>query len=685
MKSNTPYVLKNSNPLCGLILAIAFAVFASTAKANDTFTTANPINALSSSGSRTVNAGISPAGDIDFYQIQLNVPGRLIITTASGIDTYGYVYDSLENELGRDDDTGDDLNFRIERQLSQGTYFIRVNHYSTSGTGNYSLRISFVADPIQTDDHGNSPSSATSINIASNSGSRAGKIEEARDEDYFRIIVPTGGDLAIESQGSTDVYGHLYDSSENELTRDDDSGSGYNFSMERTVSPGTYYIRVRHWSSSGTGPYSVNVSFTPEEVPESTEQDSGDAFVQPSIVTIPHADDYYIDEEGDEDYFRFTVSRPGRLEARSTGDTDTYGNLYNANRRQLAYNDDSAGTLNFSIGYDIPAAGTYFLRVRHFSPTGTGPYRLLVDFTPVGVAPTPVDPENPPPAVVAPGSNRRAVVVGISNYQYINDLNLCDDDARAMTRLLRRKGWNVTMLIDEQATKNAIRQAVRSQVRGASDFVFHFSGHGTRYGSEGFLCTYNGTAASSFISEDELADDIGDGGPNVRVGVILDSCHSGEFIARSGASQILVNGRLNRAFRKVRFAQPRDWRERAGARNGAAGVNMARDLQRNSWTVLTACRGSQYAYELGSLSGLDSGLAGNAWRVPPTVNEPQGHGWLSWNTVDRLPRPATDRSRNNFGSIEEVWNLVQGGFEGIQHPQLFDGDTTRQFDVVAKD
>jgi hypothetical protein len=44
------------------------------------------------------------------------------------------------------------------------------------------------------------------------------------------------------------------------IARDDDSGTGWNAKIVADLSPGTYYVRVKHYDSqNGTGAYSIKV------------------------------------------------------------------------------------------------------------------------------------------------------------------------------------------------------------------------------------------------------------------------------------------------------------------------------------------------------------------------------------------------------------------------------------------
>ncbi|MGD9732696.1 MAG: CHAP domain-containing protein [Desulfamplus sp.] len=109
-----------------------------------------------------------------------------------------------------------------------------------------------------TDDYGNSCDNAFPVNVNSTIN---GKIETSGDYDYFKVQVPSSGTLTVYTTGSTDTYGFLKNASYVDIK----SYSGYNgdnnFRISESVTAGTYYIAVRHYSSSGTGNYTLNVDF----------------------------------------------------------------------------------------------------------------------------------------------------------------------------------------------------------------------------------------------------------------------------------------------------------------------------------------------------------------------------------------------------------------------------------------
>jgi hypothetical protein len=137
-----------------------------------------------------------------------------------------------------------------------------------------------------------------------------------------------------------------------------------------------------------------------------------------------------------------------------------------------------------------------------------------------------------------------AVIVGVSDYQYINDLHYCDDDALELTAAFLPV-WGVghiKCLVDSQATKANILDAIDwlADNADADDTVlFSFSGHGDNY-LNGYFYTYNSltTSYTNDISSSELASAF----RQVHAGktaIILDICYAGTF-----QNNLANNGRV---------------------------------------------------------------------------------------------------------------------------------------------
>lgn len=94
----------------------------------------------------SVEAGaLKPYGDRDYFQVRVSGgSGHLIVQTEGGLNTFGQLYDQdcLLINGAYDYDGGPDYNFKIDKFLSPGVYFVEVRGQSKSENGNYNLSVS---------------------------------------------------------------------------------------------------------------------------------------------------------------------------------------------------------------------------------------------------------------------------------------------------------------------------------------------------------------------------------------------------------------------------------------------------------------------------------------------------------------------------------------------------------------
>lgn len=204
-------------------------------------------------------------------------------------------------------------------------------------------------------------------------------------------------------------------------------------------------------------------------------------------------------------------------------------------------------------------------------------------------------------AVGAFAPKKFALCVGINEYAHISSLVGCVNDAKFMAaNLEERGGWDaadMTVLLDSQATKSAIRGAISNiaaQVVSGDTFVYQHSSHGGQFndttgdlitnetGKATFLCVYdedyydNTTAYNDY----EIADDLAAFPTGVKVAVIVDACHSAGLFksrdaARAAAASFDLAGRVSAHM------------EGARARRRARGEKVARSLAASEigWAV----------------------------------------------------------------------------------------------------
>jgi hypothetical protein len=135
-----------------------------------------------------------------------------------------------------------------------------------------------------------------------------------------------------------------------------------------------------------------------------------------------------------------------------------------------------------------------------------------------------------PPPPPPPEGNKYALVIGISNYEgTANDLEYCDDDANDWANYLNSQGYQVTKLIDAQATANNILDAFADLAakEQAGDWVaITYSGHGYYERSIRDSCL---VSQDLYLVPSSYIQDYTDTFESTHVFVFWDCCNAGKF------------------------------------------------------------------------------------------------------------------------------------------------------------
>ena len=120
----------------------------------DTFDTATSVS-IPSTTQGELEEG-KEDGDRDYFRVVVAAAGTLTVETTGRVDTYGTLFDGSRTRLATNDDGGSGTNFKIERQVQAGTYYVEVRGFRPSRTGTYELRVSG-ADDTSGGDGGGDP------------------------------------------------------------------------------------------------------------------------------------------------------------------------------------------------------------------------------------------------------------------------------------------------------------------------------------------------------------------------------------------------------------------------------------------------------------------------------------------------------------------------------------------------
>ena len=301
-------------------------------------------------------------------------------------------------------------------------------------------------------------------------------------------------------------------------------------------------------------------------------------------------------------------------------------------------------------------------------PTGRGTGRLFRPFSEVfPYMPQPKSATSAPggtmapqaPEIVRPGPGGRllALSIGIDDYQGHSDLAGCVADSKLWTEVLRRLGFDVSVLRDRDATRAGMESAIAELIgraRPGDALVLHYSGHGTRLpdfdGDEAdgdaqdeALVPHDGPSHGEYFIDDDIRRILAGLHPAVDFTFFADCCHSGTVSRFSFGTQQPRN-------LKIRYLKTDDEMiaryQEARRRMGAARSAPEGGEEQMGHVLFAACKDSQ------------------------TAKESDGYGWFSKTATDLLQAPGGLGSNRAF--LERVEHeFVRRGHSGFdQTPQL---------------
>ena len=203
---------------------------------------------------------------------------------------------------------------------------------------------------------------------------------------------------------------------------------------------------------------------------------------------------------------------------------------------------------------------------------------------------------------------RRALCVGIDHYP-TSPLAGCVADARAWKAALGSLGFSVTTVLDREATRSRVLDALGTLVtsaRAGDMLAFQYAGHGTQVADldgderdgydEAFVPVDYESGA--LLLDDDLADVYRQLPSGARLTLFMDCCHSGTNSRFAPRDAAVVSARVRR-----RFLPLSPWHEQAHrafrSHLPAPAVRAAASVMSLDGVVhLAACQDDQYAYEV---------------------------------------------------------------------------------------
>ncbi len=146
---------------------------------------------------------------------------------------------------------------------------------------------------------------------------------------------------------------------------------------------------------------------------------------------------------------------------------------------------------------------------------------------------------------------KKALVVGIDYYTFINGLSGCVNDAHEVETMLERHGdgtknFDVQLLTasgeNSAVTKKNLKASVEELFKEKNEIaLFYFAGHGYLESTGGYLLTTDADEGDDGLSMDIILQ-MANESPSISKIIILDCCHSGRLGNSSTAkNQALLN------------------------------------------------------------------------------------------------------------------------------------------------
>lgn len=334
-----------------------------------------------------VDGEISPAGDTDWYRLDVQTGRRYNlalagIPNASGeaLDTVLGVYDAQGNQLALNDDANGTLNSALRYvPTASGTVFVEARAFSSDVTGAYRLGVS--AEDMPADAVGNDSSTRARVSAGR---TVTGTLDYDGDVDWYRLPARTGNRYYVTLNGDGgegtalgDPVLRVVDGEGNEIAMADDSDGSLNSALDFIpAANGDVFIVASGYGDAYTGRYALNVRAErlPRDSVSAATSTSGRVTIGQNVdgaLDFPTDSDWYRVRLTEGESYRFTLNS-----AAANGIDDPLLRLRDSRGEEVAIDDDGGDGLNSYLEFTAPSTGNYYLEATSFGGQTTGGYTL---------------------------------------------------------------------------------------------------------------------------------------------------------------------------------------------------------------------------------------------------------------------------------------------------------------------
>jgi len=338
---------------------IIFIILISLASAN-IYAQNTQISAVQLRAGSVIAGNLNSAQEI-WYSVSAAADGILTIETRGNIDTYLEAYDSRGNYICENDDGGLSSNARIDLLAQAGASFlIKLRGYGGNTRGPFQIFADLKNYP--------------QMEMLPAGTLVTGEIEPG-GEVWYNIKTTDAGFLMVEALSDFDIYLEMY----NEYLM---LYENYNYTIDGLVKridleikPGmNLFFKLKGPDNSGA---LGEDGTTPENI---SYQIMASVFLYPEPARL--AAGTFINgylSSAQEYWYSVSAEKNGFLIVETTGDTDTYLDVYDSLYNWIDSNDDGGDHYNARVVISAQANQVYIFRLRGYSRNVTGAYRIFAN------------------------------------------------------------------------------------------------------------------------------------------------------------------------------------------------------------------------------------------------------------------------------------------------------------------
>ncbi|HMZ89757.1 MAG TPA: T9SS type A sorting domain-containing protein [Chitinophagales bacterium] len=328
----------------------------------------------------------------DWYLLELTQDGQINLNLNYGFGQYHgiYLYDSDGTTV-----LANNFNYNAatvtRNNLSAGTYYAKVDNYSSSYHSGYILEFEAIPAAYANDTEPNDVYTQANTDIPEG-GTVYGHIGFYENggtydtDDWFTFTTTQDGIVSLTLNADPGQYHgiYIYDNNGTTLLSND-----FNYTSVTTtvnnLAAGDYYAKVDNYSASYHSSYALSLSVTPPAYANDPEPNGSLAEAVPMLTNstveghIGYRNNGTIYDQND--YYVFTLSEPGDVTLSINKLPGQYNTLYLLNSVGATLESQSNYGA-FSITENDLPAGVYYARLHYYSTSHFGGYALTNSYCP---------------------------------------------------------------------------------------------------------------------------------------------------------------------------------------------------------------------------------------------------------------------------------------------------------------